>query len=55
MNLDRFNEAGIDVAWADYDGYPEYAQLWGPFEHRVSVLDLLFNTGRDAGRYLKAL
>ena len=38
----------------NYDGYPEYQQLHGGFEHAVSVLDLLFNTGPDALRYLKS-
>jgi hypothetical protein len=37
----------------NYDGYPEYRQLHGDFEHAVSVLDLLFNTGPDALRYLR--
>jgi hypothetical protein len=50
-----FERAGIAVDWMDYSGYPEYPQLHGPFEHRVSVLDLLFNTGPDAPRYLKTV
>ena len=37
----------------NYDGYPEYKQLHGDFEHAVSVLDLLFNTGPNALRYLR--
>ena len=28
-----------------YEGYREYPQLHGPFEHGVSVLDLLLNVG----------
>lgn len=48
----RFHDAGIDVAWMSYEGYPEYSQLHGPFDHRVSVLDLLFNTGARAIEYL---
>jgi hypothetical protein len=50
-----FAAAGIRVQFADYGGYPEYPQLWPPFEHHVSVVDLLFNTGPDATRYMKAL
>jgi hypothetical protein len=50
-----FAAAGIRVQFADYSGYREYPQLWPPFEHHVSVLDLLFCTGPDAPRYLKAL
>lgn len=50
----QFERAGIAVDRIDYDGYPEYPQLHGGFEHRVSVLDLIFNTGPSATRYLKS-
>jgi hypothetical protein len=48
-----FASEGIRVEWMDYSGYAEYPQLNGRFEHKVSVLDLLFNVGRDAPRYMK--
>lgn len=48
IDADRFAEAGIELAWKDYSGYPEYAQRFPPFEHGVSVLDLLFNVGPEA-------
>jgi len=48
-----FAERGLAVRWFDYSGYPAYPQLWGPFEHGVSILDLLFNCGTAAPRYLK--
>lgn len=51
----QFARAGIAVQFADYSGYPEYPQPFPPFEHHVSVLDLLFCTGPDAPRYMKAL
>ncbi len=44
--------AGIEVEWMDYSGYRSYPQLWGAFEPRVSIVDLIFNTGSDAVRYL---
>lgn len=44
---------GQEVEWFDYSGYPEYPQMWGPFVHGVSVVDLLFNCGREAPRYMK--
>jgi WbqC-like protein len=50
----RFAEAGIVIRYFDYEGYPEYPQIHGPFEHSVTVLDLLFNTGPDARRYMKS-
>lgn len=49
-----FASAGIEVEWMSYEGYPEYRQLHGPFEPAVSVLDLLFNMGPQAPRYLHA-
>jgi len=49
----EFTRRGMTVRWFDYDGYPEYPQLWGPFEHRVTILDLLFNCGPDAPRYMR--
>lgn len=48
-----FAERGVAVTWFDYDGYPEYPQLWGDFCHEVTVLDLLFNCGHDSHRYMK--
>ncbi|NOT53464.1 MAG: WbqC family protein [Deltaproteobacteria bacterium] len=49
-----FAEAGIGVRWMDYTGYPEYHQLSPPFEHAVSVIDLLLNEGPNAWRYMKS-
>jgi hypothetical protein len=43
-----FAQAGIELRWKDYSGYPEYRQRFPPFEHAVSILDLIFNVGPDA-------
>jgi hypothetical protein len=48
-----FSARGIAVEWFDYSGYSEYPQCWGAFTHGVSVLDLLFNTGKQAPAYMK--
>jgi hypothetical protein len=48
LKTERFEREGIAVEWMDYDGYPDYPQLHGPFEPRVSVVDLLLNTGQEA-------
>ena len=50
-----FTDRGINLTWFDYSGYPEYPQLWGEFTHKVAILDLLFNCGKDAPRYLRYL
>jgi hypothetical protein len=47
-----FKSLGIQLTWFDYSGYKPYDQLWGSFCHDVSILDLLFNCGKDAYRYL---
>lgn len=49
-----FYDAGINLEWMDYSGYPEYTQLSNVFEHGVSVLDLIFNEGYDAKKYMKS-
>ena len=48
-----FSDAGVKLSWMDYSGYPEYTQLYPPFEHGVTVLDLIFNEGPEAVHYLK--
>lgn len=48
-----FAEQGIELVWFDYQGYPDYPQLWGEFVHGVTVLDLLFNCGPQAHRYMR--
>ena len=53
LNEELFNAENIKVHWMDYSGYPEYSQLYQPFEHQVSILDLIFNTGPNATKYMK--
>lgn len=48
-----FKEANIKLSWMDYSNYPEYPQLYPPFEHGVSILDLIFNCGPEARKYMK--
>lgn len=45
---DKFRAAGITLEYIEYN-YPEYPQLHPPFDPQVSVLDLLFSVGPDAG------
>lgn len=48
-----FNRAGIKLTFIDYSGYPEYEQPFPPFEHGVSIIDLIFNKGSNAPKYMK--
>lgn len=55
LNESRFDDAGIELRFMDYSAYPQYEQLYPPFEHAVSVIDLLVHTGPAARSYLKSL
>lgn len=54
IEADLFAEEQIALRWMDYSGYAEYEQLHGPFEHQVSIIDLIMNEGPDAGKYMKS-
>lgn len=47
-----FQDEGIELVFKDYTGYPEYPQLFPPFEHAVSIIDILFNCGPQASEYI---
>lgn len=53
VNESIFSKLDIKLTWFDYAGYPEYPQLWGSFNHSVTILDLLFNCGKNSYRYMK--
>lgn len=50
----QFQMGGIKLSYMDYSGYPPYPQLFGAFEHGVTILDLMFNVGPDAPRFMKS-
>ena len=52
LEEDRFREAGIAIEYKSYTGYPEYSQFFPPFDHFISVLDLLFHVGPDSAQYI---
>ena len=54
MDEELFNEEGIRVEWIDYSNYPEYRQIYPPFEHKVSIIDLIFNEGENAQQFIKS-
>jgi len=53
LDEELFKREGIKVEWMDYNGYPEYEQLYPPFEHGVTILDLIFNEGNNATKFMK--
>jgi hypothetical protein len=53
LQVDLFHHHGIQVEWMNYSGYPQYPQLFPPFIHGVSILDVILNTGPSAKAYIK--
>ncbi|ROL57563.1 hypothetical protein D9V87_09325 [Bacteroidetes/Chlorobi group bacterium MS-B_bin-24] len=54
INEELFKKSNIKLEWMDYFGYPEYPQLYPPFIHEVSIIDLILNTGPNAPDYMKS-
>lgn len=53
MEIEKFTNEKINVHYFDYTGYPIYEQLYGEFEHSVSIIDLIFNEGHNSKLYIK--
>ncbi|WP_299550009.1 WbqC family protein [Seonamhaeicola sp.] len=53
MDIQLFESNNISVEFLDYSDYKEYRQMFGNFEHHVSILDLLFNEGPNALSYIE--
>jgi hypothetical protein len=51
MEREKFDTAGITFEYMEYN-YPEYPQLYPPFDPHVSILDLLCMTGPEASSYI---
>jgi hypothetical protein len=51
IEREMFERAGITLEYIQYE-YPEYPQLYPPFDPQVSILDLLFMTGSEAPHYI---
>lgn len=47
-----FKAADIELTYKNYSSYPEYPQFNPPFEHGVSIIDLLFHVGPAAAEYI---
>ena len=53
LDESQFEAEGIEVQWMDYSGFPVYDQVFPPFEHAVSMLDLLFHVGPAQPHYFR--
>jgi hypothetical protein len=54
IDEELFSNEGIVLEYIDYSGYPEYQQLYPPFEHAVSIIDLIMNEGSAAPHFMKS-
>lgn len=54
IDEEQFRRSGIKLSYMDYSGYLEYTQLYPPFEHGVTILDLIFNLGDKAPHFMKS-
>ena len=52
LDVGLLAEHGIRAVFKDVEGYPAYPQAHPPFESKVSIVDLLFNTGPEAPRFI---
>ena len=53
LDTSVFNANGVTVQWMDYSGFPAYGHTIPPFEHPVSMLDLLFHVGSQRPQYFR--
>lgn len=52
MDESQFEKENIKLTYFDYEGYLEYPQLYPPFEHGVTILDVIFNCGKESYKYI---
>lgn len=55
LDMEAFASQHIQVEFCDYNGYRSYPQQGENFEHKVSIVDMLFNLGNETRHYLKYL
>lgn len=54
LDEESFRKEGIKLSYIDYSGYPEYHQLYPPFGPNVSIIDLIFNEGPNATKFMRS-
>jgi hypothetical protein len=52
MEPEKFEAAGITFEYMQYE-YPEYKQLYPPYDPFVTILDLMFMTGPNAAKHFQ--
>jgi len=54
IDEERFQNENIGIEWQAYKS-PVYPQLWGSFIPDLSIIDLLFNCGKESREILKKI
>lgn len=44
QSIEKFSSCGIELKYYDFAS-PEYAQVWGEFVSKLTIMDILFNHG----------
>lgn len=52
LDLNLFKKNNIHVEFIKYE-YPSYLQQYTPFSHNVSILDVIFNCGPNALKFIR--
>lgn len=52
MDESQFEKENIKLTYFSYEGYPEYPQLYPPFQHGVCIWDVIFNCGLESKKYI---
>jgi hypothetical protein len=55
LDVSILKSSEIQLSWFDYNGYRPYPQLWGIFTNEVSILDMLFNCGKNTTKFMKQI
>jgi len=53
IETNLFDDSNIRLHYFDYGNFPTYQQLYLPFLHEVSILDVILNTGSNAKKYIE--
>lgn len=53
IDIEPFKDKNISLTVMNFENYSEYDQLYPPFEHSVTILDLLFQKGSKANQFMK--
>jgi len=54
LDENLFMRENINLKWMNYNDYKEYNQLYPPFDHYVSIIDLIFNKGAKSTEFMNS-